>query len=181
MKSALREKYKQLRTTLTGGERESLSLQIISNLLENFKLKSKSVSVFVPIERFYEINTWSLIKNTPANFYLPVVQNDVLKHLKYESDKQLKINNWGIPEPQFGIEIEPHQFDFVLVPLLAYDTKGTRIGYGKGFYDGFLKDCSNNCKFIGLSYFEPEEKDIEPYSTDIPLHFCVTPKKIYEF
>jgi len=55
------------------------------------------------------------------------------------------------------------------------------VGYGKGFYDDFLKNCSKDTLKIGLSFFEAEAviEDIE--SHDMPLDYCVTPKKIYAF
>ena len=64
---------------------------------------------------------------------------------------------------------------------MAFDGKGNRIGYGKGFYDEFLKNCSKDTLKIGLSFFEAEAAidGIEPH--DIPLDYCVTPEKIYTF
>ena len=69
----------------------------------------------------------------------------------------------------------------VFVPLVAFDELGNRVGYGKGFYDEFLKNCSKDTIKIGLSFFEAEAviSDIELH--DVPLDFCVTPGKIYNF
>jgi 5-formyltetrahydrofolate cyclo-ligase len=69
----------------------------------------------------------------------------------------------------------------VFVPLLACDTKGNRVGYGKGFYDRFLDNCKPNVQKVGLSFFEPiaELKDVN--STDIKLNYLVTPEQVYRF
>lgn len=181
MKAALRKKYKNLRAALSADTLHGLSSTIINKLIDEFELEGKSISIFLPIKRFNEINTWLLIDQVKANFYLPVMQNDALVHLLFESKAQLKTNNWGIEEPQYGQQTLPKTFDIVIVPLLAFDKHGTRVGYGKGFYDGFLKNCQENCKFIGVSFFEAEPEVIPPFETDIPLDFCVTPKKIYTF
>jgi len=93
----------------------------------------------------------------------------------------LKQSDWGILEPTFGTTKTADLFDLVLVPLLAYDIEGNRVGYGKGFYDGFLKSCKPDCQFIGLSYFEPEENPIDTIPSDIRLHYCITPKRILQF
>lgn len=69
----------------------------------------------------------------------------------------------------------------VFVPLLAFDKNGDRVGYGKGFYDKFLKECKPEIIKIGLSFFEPEEKIDGIFEEDIKLDYCVTPNEIYTF
>lgn len=180
-KTELRTIYKQKRKALSDDEIENLSVDIYEQFKANFNFKGKSISIFLPIERFKEVNTWEFLNNYSAHYFLPVVKPDGLVHVKFESLAQLKRTDWGILEPQFGHEAPANLFEAVLVPLLAYDKQGNRVGYGKGFYDGFLKDCHPNCVLIGLSYFEPEENLIDTIPTDIPLHYCVTPRGIYDF
>ena len=74
-----------------------------------------------------------------------------------------------------------NEFDFVFVPMLAFDMNGYRVGYGKGFYDRFLKYCKDSCVFIGLNIFDKQIKIDDIEESDIPLDFCVTPKKIIKF
>jgi 5-formyltetrahydrofolate cyclo-ligase len=69
----------------------------------------------------------------------------------------------------------------VFVPLLAFDKKGHRVGYGKGFYDRFLSDCKPETIKIGLSFFEAEESISAILPSDIRLDFCVTPTEIIVF
>ena len=68
-------------------------------------------------------------------------------------DVILKENKYGIPEPINGIQINSDIIDVVFVPLLAYDSKGNRVGYGKGFYDRFLENLGSKTIKIGLSFF----------------------------
>jgi 5-formyltetrahydrofolate cyclo-ligase len=97
-----------------------------------------------------------------------------------QENTSLKLSAYGIPEPEDGILLSPDAMEIVFVPLLAYDKKGNRLGYGKGFYDKFLAQCSTNCVFIGLSFFDPEE--VLPHAElDIPMHYCVTPNRVYTF
>jgi 5-formyltetrahydrofolate cyclo-ligase len=181
MKNQLRKKYKLLRAELSEKDIENLSSKIYHNLISNFDLNGKNISIFLPIKKFNEVNTWHIINHVNADFFLPVVNGEILNHVKYESKEQLKISDWGIEEPTHGDTIKPSEIDIVIVPLLAYDVKGNRVGYGAGFYDGFLKDCQTDCQFIGVSFFEPEQNEIETYPTDIPLNFTVTPDKVYKF
>ena len=88
--------------------------------------------------------------------------------------------NWGIEEPESGSIVHPSQIDLVLLPLITFDLKGHRLGYGGGFYDRYLPLCTKATK-IGLSYFEPMEQLPEINEYDIPMDFCVTPEKVYRF
>ena len=77
--------------------------------------------------------------------------------------------------------LNPCDVDVVFVPMPAFDAKGCRLGYGKGFYDRVLARCSEDVIKTGFSFFEPVEaiSDIDQY--DIPLTFGITPNQIYEF
>ncbi len=181
-KQEIRKKYKALRKEFAVTELEQWSLAIFELAKKTFELEGKKISVFLPIERFAEINTWPFLNEINANFYLPVINGkNELVHIKYEDANQIEVSSWGIPEPTYGDTIMPSELDYVLVPLLAIDKKGFRVGYGKGFYDQFLSNCSPNCQFIGLSYFDPIEKIDDLHEADIPLHICVTPKSIIQF
>jgi 5-formyltetrahydrofolate cyclo-ligase len=93
----------------------------------------------------------------------------------------IKVNDWGIPEPVDGVEIPASKIEAVFIPLLVFDQKGNRIGYGKGFYDEFLSRCTKEVVKVGLSLF-PAEKEIEEVNEhDVPLDYCVSPEKIYNF
>ena len=93
----------------------------------------------------------------------------------------LQKNKWGIDEPESGTAIDPQQIDVILVPLLSFDKRGYRVGYGKGFYDRFIVRCRPDVITIGLSFFEPVESidDIDEY--DMPMKYCVTPQQVFQF
>jgi 5-formyltetrahydrofolate cyclo-ligase len=90
-------------------------------------------------------------------------------------------NKFNILEPLDGDVVTPELFDIVFVPLIAFDMKGYRVGYGKGFYDRFLPGCRSDVAKIGFSFFEAvdEIEDIDEF--DVPLNLCITPTCIYEF
>ncbi len=68
-----------------------------------------------------------------------------------------------------------------LIPLYAFDKNGYRVGYGKGYYDRYLKRCSEDLIAVGLSYFEPVDIINDTNQFDVPLSFCITPHTVYEF
>ena len=77
--------------------------------------------------------------------------------------------------------IPPGNIDLVFVPLLAFDEKGYRIGYGKGFYDKYLADCRNDCIKAGFCYFDPLASIDDSNEFDVPLNLCITPQNVYVF
>jgi 5-formyltetrahydrofolate cyclo-ligase len=79
------------------------------------------------------------------------------------------------------LEVPATKIDVVFVPLLAFDKKGHRVGYGKGFYDKFLSECKPETIKIGLSFFEPEELISDVFEDDVTLNYCVTPNGVYAF
>jgi 5-formyltetrahydrofolate cyclo-ligase len=88
---------------------------------------------------------------------------------------------WNIPEPESGEIIDPGQLELVLVPLLAFDLNGQRVGYGKGYYDRFLQRCRPDVIRLGVSFFEPISRIEDTGYFDVPLSRCITPVRLYEF
>lgn len=97
------------------------------------------------------------------------------------NDTNFTTNSYGLTEPVNGIEVNAKEIDIVFVPLLVCDVNGYRVGYGKGFYDRYLAQCKNNVIKIGFCYFNPVENIDDKNNFDIPLNYCITPQKIYEF
>ena len=185
-KKELRNHYKERRKTLSPGMLDRFSDQICELVFTHFQLENKYVSLFLPIERHFEINTykiWEKAKNMDAFVAVPKANFETteMKHILFEHENQLEINAFGIPEPKKGKVIAADRFDFVFVPLLAIDKKGHRVGYGRGFYDRFLKKCAPGCQFIGLHLFELEESISDLAPNDIQLHACITPDKLIRF
>jgi len=184
-KSELRKLFKEKRLALSASELDHRSELICESVFSNFQLEGKTCSIFLPIERHKEINTYLILEKgltIGARMALPKCEENLtLKHILFEHQSQLKLSALGIPEPQSGKPVPTKNIDIVFVPLLTLDKDGHRIGYGKGYYDRFLKKCRPDCLFLGLHLFEElsDISDIE--STDIPLHFVVTPEKIIRF
>ena len=184
-KAELRKEYKHKRLELSAKELELLSENICDRVFSQFQLEGKVCSLFLPIERNKEINTYLILEkgiSIGAQILLPrCEENNRMKHIQFEHHSQLKTNVLGIPEPQSGKQIPTKSIDVVFVPLLAIDSGGHRVGYGKGYYDRFLKKCRPDCLFIGLHLFEEFDEISDVERTDIPLHYCITPNQIHRF
>lgn len=186
-KEEIRESFLERRRALSPGELTSISEAICDGLFTNFQLEGKKISLFLPIEKKYEINTYQILDKAlsiGAQVAVPKTnfKTSDLKHIQIDDQTQLEISEFGIPEPQKGKVISAEHLDVVIVPLLAADQRGYRVGYGKGFYDRFMKKCSPRAIFIGITHFDdliPEIEDI--HAKDVRLHACITPNNIYRF
>lgn len=184
-KQELRKKYKVLRKNLTSVEVEEKSLAIANQLLSLNIWNYSYYHVFLPIASQNEVNTEFLLHILQGKDKYIVIsksnfKDGTLSHFLLTDQTKLVVNEWGIPEPQDGIPIPEASIEVVFVPLLAYDKKGARVGYGKGFYDRFLSE-SKPKKIIGLSFFEPEEDLIETDAHDIALDMCVHSEGVVAF
>ncbi|PZD78484.1 5-formyltetrahydrofolate cyclo-ligase [Mesonia sp. K7] len=185
-KQELRKKYKALRKSLSFDEIEEKSLAIANQLLTLPIWDFSFYHLFLSIEKHREINTeyvLHILNGKDKNAVVPKSDfaTSEMQHFLLTDATPLKVNHWGIPEPVNGIEIQTQQIEVVFIPLLAFDEKGHRIGYGKGFYDRFLAKCKPKTLKIGLSFFEAEKENFEVFPTDIQMDFCVTPEKVYKF
>jgi 5-formyltetrahydrofolate cyclo-ligase len=108
-------------------------------------------------------------------------KKNVMEAVEVDVDTPFKLKEHHIHEPMTGTVISPGEIDMVLVPMLICDKKGYRVGYGKGFYDKYLADCSDDCIKVGFSYFEPVDQIEGRHEFDIPLNICITPQDVYVF
>ena len=127
-----------------------------------------------------EIDPSSLNSIPGPKHALPVMNSDgTLRFLI--PDGPLVTGNFGIQEPSSGEEVNPRDLDLVLVPLVAVDLNGNRIGHGAGFYDktfSFLK-LETGPQLIGLAHEFQILPSIDPEPWDVPLNLLVTENEVY--
>lgn len=184
-KSEIRKIYLEKRKNLSQDEVFLLSERIFENFAKFFKPVSKQkVHIFVPIEKFKEINTQIFIDyflSRNIKVFVPKIVDTKLISVEIFSDTQFETNNWGISEPVSNEDSEVLDFDFVITPLLYCDFKGNRVGYGKGFYDQFFENISKNSKKIGVNYFNPDDIIDDVRENDIPIDYLVTATDVLSF
>ncbi|QKJ61833.1 5-formyltetrahydrofolate cyclo-ligase [Flavobacterium sp. M31R6] len=186
LKKELRQKYKVLRQNLTTTEIENLSLAIANEILKLPIWNKTYFHVFLPIEEQKEVNTEFILHLLSGKDKEIVISKSdfttrEMTNFLLTDNTKIKKNEYNIPEPVDGLEVPATKIDVVFVPLLAFDKKGNRVGYGKGFYDKFLSQCKPETIKIGLSFFEPEELISDVFESDVLLDYCVTPNGVYEF
>lgn len=185
VKSIIRKQVLQRRAELSDSEFFALNQLLLTQFKTLDLSETNSIHIFLPIVKKREPDTFLMIdwlqENHPqiqivvsrANF-----EDHSMSHHPF-SKADLKENAYHIPEPQ-TTTLFKGKIDVVLVPLLAFDGRGYRVGYGKGFYDRFLSGIET--KKVGISLFEALSEDIsDVHDDDIRLDLCITPKQIYNW
>lgn len=185
LKADLRKKYMQKRKALSNDEAFLLSEKIFENFVNYFKpFSGQKVHIFIPIEKFKEIDTQIFIKyflSRNIKVFVPKIIDTKLISVEISINTRFEVNNWGILEPLSSEDSGILNFDYVVTPLLYCDKNGNRVGYGKGFYDGFFNGISSESKKIGVNYFNPDENIDDVWENDIPLDYLVTPTEVVSF
>lgn len=185
-KTELRLEYKGLRQLLSDNEFEEKSLAIANKILTLPIWENTYFHIFLPITEQKEVNTEFILHLLSGKDKEIIVskadfETRNMTHFLLTDNTKIRKNEYNIPEPVDGIEVSSRKIDVVFVPLLAFDKKGHRVGYGKGFYDKFLSECKSDAIKIGLSFFDPEELIDGIFEGDVQLDYCVTPESIYKF
>ena len=177
IKSNIRKKILDLRKK--NKKIPKVDLDKILKVLSNKKIKGKTIGGYYTVN--YEIDDLKLLddlRNKNFNISLPVIKkNNQMDFYKWSKTDPLKINKYGIPEPVITKIIYP---DILLVPLVAYDIKLNRLGYGGGFYDRYIEKISKIKKIftIGLAYSFQEIIKVPINNFDKKLNCVVNEKEI---
>lgn len=186
LKRELRLQYKNLRQQLGDNAIAEMSLAIANQLLSLPIWEKTYYHVFLSIAENKEVDTEYLLHILAGKDKEVVVSKSEFEtrqmtHYLLTDGTKLRKNSYHIPEPVDGLEVPVAKIDVVFVPLVAFDIKGNRVGYGKGFYDVFLSECRTDTVKIGLSFFEAEQAIEDVFEKDVKLDYCITPNRIYEF
>lgn len=189
LKLDARIEYRDKRNLLTPEKVNVLSEQIFNVFFQNFDIsKYKNVHFFNTITKMKEVNTSFFVntlleKHPNINLITSVsdINSNFLTHYIVNKDTVYVENLFRIPEPTNGIKINENEIDLVLIPMFLFDEKGHRVGYGKGYYDRFLRELSDNCVKVGVNFFGPIDSIDDANEFDVILDYCVTPEKVFEF
>ena len=179
-KSQIRKKFLKLRENKLK-KIKSINHNNIIKLLKKKGIKGKIVGGYYPYNN--EIDCIKILKKLEKKNYIislpKIKKNSQMDFIQWSSNDPLVINKFGIPEPSN----EKIKFpDILLVPLLSFDAKLNRVGYGGGFYDRYIHRIKRKKKplLVGLAYSFQKVKSIPINKYDKKLDFVVTERKIIE-
>jgi 5-formyltetrahydrofolate cyclo-ligase len=193
-KTEARVHFKDLRKGLNSQEIEKMSGRIRDLLFSRLMIHRYSpIHLYIPIKRNNEVDSLLILETLRRDFAPDIyisksLDNGELLHVKFEATTNLETNRWGIDEPadltdslssQAFFELYKTEDILIFVPLLAFDKKGNRVGYGKGYYDRFLQYATKDTTIVGLSLFEPIDSIDDADQFDVRMHFCITPERVW--
>lgn len=181
MKSKLREKIKELRKNVSADEVYEKSIKASENFFQsNIYKQSRCLMLYSPLGN--EVGTEAIIDRAFADgkkvaFPVTDTESGSITPFYAQENTSFKKGGFSVKEPQNTEKVQKNEIDVVVVPGIVFDRKGNRVGFGKGCYDMFLKNC--NAVKVGLCYdFQLAEK-IPADEFDVKMDFILTEKELF--
>lgn len=175
-KQQIRKEMLQQRGQLSPAEVNSCSRRIISKLMQLKAVSNARVIMgFMSIRNEVELWPWlQQLQQQDKTVLLPrVIDHQDIQAIPFRHEEALQKSHYGILEP-VGLPYAPAHIDVVLVPGLAFDYKGYRIGYGKGYYDRFLPRLGKQTFICGVCYEFQVVASAYPQPTDYAVDWIVS-------
>lgn len=182
-KQEMREAFSRKRRYITKQEKKTWDAQIYKFVSELPEWE-KAQTIFIYVSTLYEVSTRQLIQDFIKKKQIIIPKT----HIKYQtlslhhiqSMKETAKGNYAIYEPLPSAPIiEPLTIDFAIVPGIAFDKKGHRIGYGKGYYDGLMSQLT--CPKFAIAYELQIVDNIPAQKHDISVDGIITEKTVHRF
>jgi len=178
LKSKIREKIIKIREKINKKNLQ-INFKTIIKIIKKEKITRKVIGGYYPVN--FEVDDLELLRKFEKkkfNISLPVIKkNFKMDFYKWSFSNPLKINKYGIPEPEINDIVYP---DVLLIPLVAFDKDLNRLGYGGGYYDRLIEKLSKRKKImkIGLALSVQEIEKVPTNKYDQKLDFIITEKYI---
>lgn len=186
-KQELRQELRTRRRTLSAAQQRQASHQLDIQLRQQPKLRAaRHIAFYMASDgELSPRPTLLRLARQGRQCFLPCVSGQHLEFRRYRPGQTLKRNRFNIPEPPAHRSLTriPQQLDVILLPLVAFDAKGNRLGMGGGFYDRTLAGLKPTRRplLIGLAHEFQRQNQLPIQSWDVPLDGIATDKGFYWF
>lgn len=186
LRGQMRREMRERRRSLPASMRESAHRQFARSLARAHLLQpGRRVAIYFAYGHEADLSdVIALARRRGCRLYLPVIthiRHNRMRFVRYERDSVMRTNRYGIPEPvlRHAAIIPVRQLDLVLLPLVAFDARGWRLGSGAGFYDRSLQRLREGRRWrrpllIGVGYECQRVPRLEPDYWDVPLDRMLT-------
>ena len=180
-KKAMRRHIAQLKRSMAVADAAAASERLFAMLEQSPRFR-EAHTVLCYYSMPDEVGTHDFVERwrTKKCILLPVVKGDELELRRYTGPQDLQPGErYHIGEPTGEPFTDYASIDLTLVPGVAFDAEGNRLGRGKGYYDRLLKKIHPKCLTIGLAYDFQRLEHINIQSWDVPLDEILTPTQHY--
>lgn len=186
--SALRASLRAARDALPAARRQRWSRRI-SRLAAGLPLlrRGARIGLYAGIGSEADVDGLrALARQRGARIYLPRIRDYQARRMQFcrvRATTRLRINRYGIGEPADGEPVQPRDLDLLLLPLLAFDSHGNRLGYGGGYYDRWLARAGAHRRplRIGIAFACQELPRLDRQPHDVRLHGVLTERGLRMF
>jgi 5-formyltetrahydrofolate cyclo-ligase len=179
----LRQAMRHQRRALTRPQRDIAAQQLLNQFNQLPMIdQCENIAVYHAFDG--EINLAPFIDNLwhiKKSVYLPILADDskIMRFGLYEKHTPLKLNRYQILEPMTLNTLTATEMDLILLPLVAFDDAGHRLGMGSGYYDATLQKVNHKPYLIGAGYEFQKVNHIVTKATDVILHGIITETHYY--
>ncbi len=173
-KDLLRKKYKH--SIRNNPELDAKIIYNLSKLVSSLK-SVNTIGVYYPLK--HEVDIRPLIDRYKGKiFALPKIENLLMYYTKYSKEDRLVKGRYNILVTANDNIVTP---DLVVIPGIAFDLEGFRVGHGKGYYDRYLENSQNHSSIIkiGVCYNDQIHPKVNSNRYDIPMNYIITDNDIY--
>ena len=192
-RNSLRRTLRERRAALTESEQRRAARELAAQLTTaRLYRASRRIAFYLPNNG--EIDPQPLMQRMRAAHkicYLPILsrlKRDRLWFAPYTPETPLAVNRFGIPEPTVPARlwVRAQDLDVILLPLVAFDAHGNRLGMGGGFYDKSLaflhtRRLWHKPHLVGLAHDFQRVDELETFPWDVPLQAVATDRAVYSF
>lgn len=185
-RKALRKAKRAQRRALTGQERRNAEAAIVGQIgkLRQFRA-ARRIGTFIAFDGEPDLSP--LPRRFPGpEFYVPVIDDHAMRFAAMPDTGQRRSNFFGIAEPRNPSFVPAATLDIVLTPLVAFDTRGVRLGVGRGYYDRCFEFLRTRRywlrpRLLGVAFECQLVPEIQPNAWDVPLWGAVTERGLRIF
>lgn len=182
-KELIRKGYKLIRNNLPAEYQRDASSKVCKQIAaSSIYRKAKKIALYFSANGEIDLSIlWNSAPYHGKFCYFPALKEEKsLNFIPATPATPFKKNCYNIPEPDVStaLAIDPQELDVIFMPLVAFDSQGTRLGMGAGYYDRSLQGVTHPL-LIGVAYDFQRTDNIKAQEWDVPLSGIVTPQNFY--
>lgn len=166
---------------LDRAQRSDAALAVIDRILDLCdEMGARRIGLYAAIDGELDAEPAAIaLRRTEMETWYPAVDASELVFRRWNGDDERSAGRYGISEPPLGPGLSVADLDLVIMPLVAFDDAGNRLGFGAGYYDRALgaPSTTDGPTKVGLAYDFQELPRWEPESHDVALDFVLTPTR----